>query len=375
MSYSRRNFFHIAGAGAVLGARGILPAAEPQAPQPAQRPQPPAGPNLEPWANQPQPYPYYAGRSTVSLVKGDSRRKNITDALVAIDEQIQPVLKTKKYVVLKPNCVSTVALGTTNAEALMGILDYLAPRFKGPVVIAESCGNTLANFEALGYQKIVDQHRSQNVSLVDLNTEGKYQVATVFDYDAHAIPVRLAARLLDPDAYVICSAVMKTHNAQVATLTVKNMVLGAPLSAPPKETPRWSDKRKFHVGMRMMQVNMMLTAAKLRPNWGAGVIDGFEGMEGNGPHAGTPVPHRIAIASTDYIAADRVGVETMGIDPNWVGSLVYSYQAGLGQYDLSKIEVRGAKIADVRRTYRLHPDIDIEKQWMGPMLDLPSRLG
>jgi uncharacterized protein (DUF362 family) len=380
MSYSRRNFFHIAGAGAgaMLGARGMASAAEPQAPQPAQRPQQPqpsAGPNLEPWANQPQPYPYYAGRSTVSLVRGDSRRKNITDALAAIDDQIQPVLKTKKYVVLKPNCVSTVALGTTNAEALMGILDYLAPRFKGPVVIAESCGNTLANFEALGYQKIVDQHRSQNVSLVDLNTEGKYQVVTVFDYDAHAIPVRLAARLLDPDAYVICSAVMKTHNAQVATLTVKNMVLGAPLSAPPKETPRWSDKRKFHVGMRMMQVNMMLTAAKLKPNWGAGVIDGFEGMEGNGPHAGTPVPHRIAIASTDYIAADRVGVETMGIDPNWVGSLVYSYQAGLGQYDLSRIDVRGAKIADVRRTYRLHPDIDIEKQWMGPMMDLPSRLG
>src|SRR5271157_4216864 len=142
MSYSRRNFFHMAGAGAMLGAR-VLPAQ--QAPQTRQPVQPPAGPNLEPWANQPQPYAYYPGRSTVSLVKGDSRRKNITDALVAIDEQIQPVLKTRKYVVLKPNCVSTVALGTTNAEALMGILDYLAPRFKGPVIIAESCGNALAN--------------------------------------------------------------------------------------------------------------------------------------------------------------------------------------------------------------------------------------
>jgi uncharacterized protein (DUF362 family) len=371
MSYSRRNFLNIAGAGAMLTARGMLPAAQQQPP----RTQAPPTPDLEPWTKLPQPYPYYQARSAVSLVKGENRRKNITDALVAIDDQIRPVLKTKKYVVLKPNCVSTTPLGTTNADALMGILDYLAPRFKGPVVIAESCGNTLANYEALGYQKIVDQHRAQKVSLVDLNTEAKYQVIPIFDYNAHVIPVRLAARLLDPEAYVICSAVMKTHNAQVATLSIKNMVLGAPLSAPPKETPRWSDKRKFHVGMRMMQVNMMLTAQKLKPNFGAAVIDGFEGMEGNGPHAGTPVPHRIAIASTDYIAADRVGIEAMGIDPGWVGALVYSYQAGLGQYDLSKIDVRGTKVADVRRTYRLHPDVDTQKQWMGPMEDLPARLG
>ena len=331
---------------------------------------------MDSWAGTAQPYPYYTARSPVALVQGESsRRKNITDALVAIDDQIQPVLKTKKYVVLKPNCVSTVALGTTNPEALMGILDYLAPRFKGPVIIAESSGNTLATYEALGYQKIVEQHRSQNVSLVDLNTEAKYQVIPVFDYDAHVTPVRLAARLLDPDAYIVCCSVMKTHNAQLATMSVKNMVLGAPLSAAPKETPRWSDKRKFHVGIRMMQVNMMLAAQKLKPFWGAAVVDGFEGMEGNGPHAGTPVPHRIAIASTDYLAADRVGVEAMGIDPSWIGSLVYCYQAGLGQYDLDKIDVRGVKVADVKRTYKLSIDADREKQWMGPMDELPVKLG
>jgi hypothetical protein len=29
----------------------------------------------------------------------------------------------------------------------------------------------------------------------------------------------------------------------------------------------------------------------------------------------------------------------------------------------------------VRRTYRLHPDVEQEKQWMGPMEELPPRLG
>ena len=42
---------------------------------------------------------------------------------------------------------------------------------------------------------------------------------------------------------------MKTHNV-VATLSVKNMTLGAPLRSGPKEAPRWNDKRKYHDGVR-----------------------------------------------------------------------------------------------------------------------------
>ena len=34
-------------------------------------------------------------RSTVSLVKGDSRRKNVTDALTAIDDRIKPFIRRK----------------------------------------------------------------------------------------------------------------------------------------------------------------------------------------------------------------------------------------------------------------------------------------
>jgi uncharacterized protein (DUF362 family) len=180
---------------------------------------------------------------------------------------------------------------------------------------------------------------------------------------------------MDPDAFVICSAVMKTHNVVVATLAVKNVVLGAPLRSVPGETPPWSDKRKYHAGVRQTHYNMLLTAQKLQANWGAALIDGFEGMEGNGPGSGTPVPSRIAIASTDYIAADRVALETMGIDSRWPGYLIYCGQVGLGQYDLAKIDVLGTSIASVKRNYRLHSDIQRQLEWMGPMEGLPPILG
>jgi uncharacterized protein (DUF362 family) len=316
-------------------------------------------------------------RSVVALVSGESRRKNVYESLVAIEDQILPRLRQKKYAVIKPNIVNTVnQLAATHVDALNGIIDFLAPRFKGPVVIAESAaGNTFDGYENYRYQSAAQEHKSQNVSLVDLNEEGKYETVPLLDGDLHVVQGRLAARLLDPDAFVICSAMMKTHNVTVATLSVKNMTLGAPLHSSRKESRRWNDKRIYHGGVRQTHVDILLTAQKMQPFWGATVIDGFEGMEGNGPNSGLPVPSKLAIASTDFIAADRVGVEAMGINASWLAYLNYCAQSRLGQYDLSKIDIRGAKLADVTRKYQLHPDIERELQWMGPMTEIPARLG
>jgi len=144
------------------------------------------------------------------------------------------------------------------------------------------------------------------------------------------------------------------------------MAVGAPLKSAPGAATRWSDKRLYHVGPHLANYNILVTAQVLHPYWGVTVIDGFEGMEGNGPMSGTPVPSRVAIASTDYIAADRVGVECMGLDPNWVGYLQYCGQVGLGNYDLAKIDLLGPAIATVQKKYALHKDVEHQIQWMAP---------
>ncbi len=358
MIFSRRRFLQAAGTSLVLAPAHRLSS---QAP--------PALP-VAPVVNQ------FPGISQVSIVKGDDRRKNVCAALAAIDDQILPKLRQKKYVVIKPNIVNTVnQLASTHADALRGIVDYLAPRFRGPIVIAESsAGDTLEGYDNFHYTRLPSEYGSQKVRLVDLNREAKFETIPLIDFDLHVTPVRLAARLLDPEAFVICAAMMKTHNSVVATLSVKNLTLGAPLHNAPGEK-FWSDKRKYHVGVRQNHYNMLLTAQKLQPNWGAAVVDGYEGMEGDGPNSGNPVASRIAIASTDYLAADRVGLEAMGIDSSWVGYLVYCGQVGLGNYDLKKIQTRGVALDAVRKKYRLHPDIEQELQWMGPMEDLPPKLG
>jgi uncharacterized protein (DUF362 family) len=310
-------------------------------------------------------------RSTVSLVKGDSRRKNITDALTAIDDQIRPVLRTKKYVAIKVNNVSvTNQLAASHADAIHGILDYLQPRFKGPVRLVESsAGDTMVGFENFKYTRVAQERK---IELIDLNREAKYKIVPMINYDLHAQPCRMAARLFDPDAYIINACMLKTHNVVVATLSIKNMSLGAPLHGVGE---RWNDKRVVHNGLRQTQYNIFLGAQAMKPYWGATVIDGYEGMEGNGPSSGNPVASRIAIASTDYVAADRVGVEAMGIKPEWMGYLNFCADFGIGEFDLNKIDIRGEKVASVVKKYQLHADIERELEWMGPIQDLPKKIG
>ena len=317
-----------------------------------------------------------AARPVVSLVRGESRRKNVLDALTAIDRQIQPVLNTRKSVAIKVNNVSTVnQLAATHADSIHGILDYLAPRFKGPVYIVESAADdTLEGFDNFKYAQLAADRKPQKVELIDLNREAKFKAVAMLDYDLHAKPARMAARLFDPETYIFCASMLKTHNVVVASLGVKNMALGAPLHSL-RGGPQWNDKRVVHNGLRQTHYNIFLAAEALKPFWGASVIDGHEGMEGNGPSMGTPVASRLAIASTDFVAADRVAVETMGINSEWLGYLRFCSDFGVGQYDLAKIEVRGEKIAAVQKKYRLHPDMERELQWMGPMTELPRLVG
>jgi len=366
MIFSRRRFFELAGAAGVFLSRVPKTLASSSTT--------PSASSLSAGSDGAQGVSL--SRSRVALAHGENRRKNIFEALLSLDPQIQSALQRKKYVLIKPNNVSTeIQLASTHVDAISGILDYLAPRFGGPVMIAESsAGDTLVGYDHLGYNSLEKEWKLQRLSLLDLNREARYQTHTLIDYDLHIVPVRLAARLFDPDAYVICCAVMKTHNAAIASLSVKNMVLGAPLHSIAGET-YWNDKRKYHAGIRQMHYNMLLTAERMRFNWGLAIIDGFEGMEGNGPNSGTPVPSRVAIASTDYLAADRVALEVMGINPEWPGYLVYSAKVGLGQYDLRNIDVVGETVASVQKKYRLHMDLERQLQWMGPMEELPPKMG
>ncbi len=354
---TRRNFLKTglaSGAGALFAAR-FGRAAEPAPGTPA-TPQPSATTSALP--------------SKVALTNGDNRTDNLFRALKSLEKEIAQAIGNRR-VVIKPNNVSTDnQLAATHVDALIGILEFLKSirKLDNAIIAESSAGPTMRGFENFGYMTLVDKYR---VKLVDLDQE-KFQTLMAFnETDVKPRPVRVSSILANQaDNFIISACMLKTHDQAIATLSIKNIVLGAPLKLPNPNAGNGragrgfggSDKPILHGGgARGININLAMLAPLLHP--ALSVIDGFEGMEGAGPVNGTRVDHRVCVASTDYLAADTVGATLMGIDPADIGYLTYLATARVGESDLSKMEILGEPVARLARKYQLGPSIQNQLKW------------
>ena len=274
----------------------------------------------------------------VSLVKGEDRYKNVTQALKAIENEILTSIGDKK-ILLKPNVVlADNPLAVTHVEAVRAILDFLAPHHKRTIIIGEGGHHkTFDGYKNAGYLEL---EKSYDVQLVDLNQDA-FEYRYVFGVEHNPLPVRISSTCLDPDVYIISAAQMKTHNYVLVTLSLKNLLLGCPI-----KDDKSNDKALFHTAPTavndLCHFNMFHIAQDVFPD--LAVIDGFEAMEGNGPAWGTAKPAHVALASLDAVAADTVATKIMGFDPRRVLYLASMNEAGMGQGDLEKITISGTPL-------------------------------
>ena len=292
-------------------------------------------------------------KSKVAVIRGEKRTDNVIKALKIFENEIKRKIKNKR-VIIKPNFVSTRRqLSATNVENIEGILDFLKPIYKKKIIIAESpaIGNAYEGYDNYDYKKLT---RKYNVELKDIDREDS-KIVYIINRNVHPLPIRVSKMLLDDDSYIISPAVLKTHDAVVVTLSLKNIVMGAPLIADKNY------KSMVHQGVKGTNYNLFLLAHKLRPD--LAIIDGVEGMEGNGPISGKPVKIGVTIVSTDFLAADRVGVEVMKVDFNKIGYLKFCANAKMGNADLNNIEIIGEKIENCAKKFKLHKNVERQFKW------------
>jgi uncharacterized protein (DUF362 family) len=308
----------------------------------------------------------------VALTSGDNRADMAFRALRPFSAEIARSIGNRR-VVLKPNNVNiNVPLASTHADTLEGTLEFLKSIGKTEnAVIAESAANgpTFDGFKNFGYFRLADKY---GIKLVDLDQE-PFDIIYVFDekdFKPHA--VRISHLMLDPGSFIVSVARMKTHDRVFATLSLKNIVFGSPIKDPGFSFSRsrkpgiTTDKPIMHgSGFRGINYNLYAMSRQLHPH--LAVIDGFEGMEGNGPNDGTPVDHRICVASMDWLAADRIGIELMGIDFANVGYMNFCSQTGLGIADMSKIEVIGESVNVHKKVYKLSDNFKDQLIWKNPV--------
>lgn len=304
--------------------------------------------------------------SQAALTAGDSRADNVFQALKMIEPHIRLGIARKKRVLVKPNLVVVNnQLAASHVECLEGILEFLKPIVKDEVIIGDSPAGGQATDGFANY-KYHDLSKRYNVKFINFD-EQPTEIRHVSDHRLQPRAVRFVKPLLDPETYIISASIMKTHDRAICTLSLKNVVVG---SAIKDKDFRWggnkgsNDKVFIHGGPNNEAIhwNLFSMARTLKPD--LAVIDGYAGMEHNGPVMGTAVDHKIAIASTDFVAADRIGVELMGFDFDQVGYLSFCAKAGMGQGDLAKIDLLGEKIAPHKRKYKPHDTFQKQLEWM-----------
>ena len=288
-------------------------------------------------------------KSQVALSKGSKRAENIEAALRLIESDID--IETKPDVFIKVNLVSTRnQLAATHVDGVRALLRFLRERYDGKITIGESTlGPARDGYARFGYLDLVKEF---NVELVDLN-DGEWEVIEVYDSALRPLKLRFPKQVAASSYRVsICPA--KTHDTVVVTLSIKNLAMGGLCYAS-------GDKRKMHQGYPVHNLNLYLLARAYPPH--LSIIDGYTGMEGDGPVFGDPTEWGVAITSCDPVAADCLATHLMGFDISDTGYLWYCHRKGLGVGELSQMEILGADPQACSQRFQPPPTYETQKGW------------
>ena len=295
---------------------------------------------------------------TVSFVTGNDRRDNVMNALKPLRKEIEQDI-VGKHVIVKVNMADKLdQLSNTHADALRGLLDFLGTFHDGKVTLAE-CTFHDDGFEKLsGEYGYTDLKREYNVAFMELH---RRPTMPMFILGKNLKPERIEVidTFLDPTNYIISITPPKTHDVVVATAGLKNIVMASPIKKPGGMSYKYLMHGK---GPWWLNYNLFSLAQTIRPH--LTVIDGLEGMEGDGPIRGRKVEHDFALAGRDVVAVDSVAMHLMGIDINNVGYIKYCGDSGLGVSDISKIRIIGGnKLDDHIIPYAMHKAIKYQMYW------------
>jgi len=146
-------------------------------------------------------------------------------------------------------------------------------------------------------------------------------------------------KILEEVDAVISLSKLKTHGMTLFTGAVKNLFGVIP----------GTTKAEYH--LRMKQLNdfsdmLVDICTYVKPV--LSIMDGIEGMEGNGPSAGNPRKIGAVLASTSPYALDLAAVSLVGIPPEKVSTIQRAAERGLCSNRLEDIQILGEEFERLR---------------------------
>ena len=261
----------------------------------------------------------------------------------AVDKAFElfPVALSGRKVLIKPNVLrSSVAKEgiVTNPAVLRAVVEKVETLGPTSIIVGDNPGlfSYGANEESFSKSGLMEAAKGyyQNIGndsqKVDFNP--KYMST-----------VSISSAVLEADV-IISLPKFKTHGLTVITGAIKNsygLLPGAQKAMLHKAAGSPTAFNEVVVEVFRLRVPDLF------------IVDAVVGMEGNGPASPDLRNIGVILASDNAVAVDSVMATMMGCDPGRLRFLQKAKEAGLGNYDLSTIEI----IGDLKRLpdFRLPP--------------------
>lgn len=274
-------------------------------------------------------------------------KKKIAETIDLAAGGIDNIVHEGETVLIKPNLAFQAppeSYSVVDPRVIEAFVSFLKESSKAKEVwvgdnpsLGRQVGRARPAFEAAGMRRAAELGGADRViyfdeeELVDVEIEG----AKLF---RHA---RIFKPFLDADR-VINLPKMKTHLAGTVTLGVKNWQGIIPNVHP---SGQQQDVHRIDLGQKCADL-LRVREADLT------FVDGIIAMEGQGPHAGTPVEMNLLIAGRSTVSTDAVTSYIMGFETVEIPAVRIAATEGMGEREIPNIEVVGTPADEVRTFFK-----------------------
>jgi len=263
-----------------------------------------------------------------------------------------PNLQIKdKRIVLKPNLVEYFDSHKVNTNPMMVAAAVDAFRSMGAreVIVAEGPGHR-RDTEILLEQSGLDQViKSEKLKFVDLNLDDTAPIK--LPYNLTILQQMYFPKTILGADLVVSMPKLKTHHWVGVTLSLKNMFGTVPsvIYGWPKNVLHW----------RGLDSSIVDINTAIKP--GFAIVDGIEGMEGNGPLAGDTIKSNVIIMGNNLTAVDATATRVMGMRPEKVDYLKIMADKG-EPLSTGQIEQIGETIRSCKQSFKVLPKFNDLKE-------------
>jgi len=285
----------------------------------------------------------------VSVVKCTDYSKE--DVRSAVDKTfsffggIENVIKKGSKVLLKPNFLkesSPRKCIVTHPAVIEAVAEAVLEAGATPIIgDSPAFGSVAKVAKRIGLDKFAEKH---GIDIIELDKPRKVSI----NCGGKDFSLTVSGRALDVDA-IINLPKLKVHVQVLFTAGVKNLY--GCVSGKQKAWRHLKSKNDLEWYADMLIANYQLVKPVFT------IVDAVTAMEEKGPTGGKPKDVSLLVGGIDVIAVDRVVTELLSVRPEDVPILRAAKRLGIGEQDLSKIEIAGEELASVKVHDFIFPEL------------------